>query len=247
MQRTITRLFNSHTEAMSAVTDLEQAGVPHDDISLIASNADNWHDGHKHHREHMRDGDGENDTAEGAGKGATTGGLIGGGAGLLAGLGMLAIPGLGPVVAAGWLASTAVGAIAGAVAGGAAGGLLGALKDAGHSDDEAQVYAEGVRRGGTLVSVKTDEVRTSEVERILDGRSGVDAMSRGAAYREQGWTGYSADAPAFSADDVARERNRYHTGESRSFAGDRSGGAPDVEADRGPTGSSAVPPTSRTF
>ncbi len=58
---------------------------------------------------------------------------------------MLAIPGLGPVVAAGWLASTAVGA----AVGGATGGLLGALKEAGHSDEEANVYAEGVRRGVT--------------------------------------------------------------------------------------------------
>lgn len=249
MQRTITRLFNSHTEAMSAVTELEQAGVPQDDISLIANNTDNWHEGHKHDRAAMNDGDrdGENDTAEGAGKGATTGGLIGGGAGLLAGLGMLAIPGLGPVVAAGWLASTAVGAIAGAVAGGATGGLLGALKDAGHSDDEAQVYAEGVRRGGTLVSVKTEEFRAADVERILHGQSGVDAMSRGEAYREQGWTGYSPEAPTYSADDVARERGRYQGGESRTFADRETGRDADVEADRGSDGASAVPPIGRNF
>ncbi|MFZ5719527.1 MAG: hypothetical protein ACOY5Y_08700 [Pseudomonadota bacterium] len=213
MKRTITRLFNSHTEAMSAVTDLEAAGIPHDDISLIASNGDNWHDGHKHDRA----GDDDNEAAEGAGKGATTGGLIGGGAGLLAGLGMLAIPGLGPVVAVGWLASTAVGAVAGAAAGGAAGGILGALKDAGHSDDEAEVYAEGVRRGGTLVSVRADEERAEMVERMLHGRSGVDAVDRGAAYRQDGWTGYSPDAPAYSADEIARERSRYGAGEPRSF------------------------------
>lgn len=245
MQRTITRLFNSHTEAMSAVTELEQAGVPHDDISLIASNADNWHDGHKHDRAHM--GDGDNETAEGAGKGATTGGLIGGGAGLLAGLGMLAIPGLGPVVAAGWLASTAVGAIAGAVAGGATGGLLGALKDAGHTDDEAQVYSEGVRRGGTLVSVKTDEARAADVERVLHGRSGVDALSRGEAYREQGWTGYAADAPAYSADEIARERSRYQSGETRTFVDVQDGRDVDAASDRGLGGPSSAPPIGRNF
>ena len=217
MTRTITRLFNSHTEAMTAVTDLETAGIPHADISLVASNADKWHDGHKHHH---ADADGDNDAAEGAGKGATTGGLLGGAGGLLAGLGMLAIPGLGPVVAAGWLVSTAVGAIAGAAIGGATGGLLGALKDAGHTDEDAQVYAEGVRRGGTLVSVKAEEGRAAEIERILDGHSGVDAMSRGAVYREQGWAGYSADAPAYSPDEVAKERGRHIGGETRSF-GDR--------------------------
>lgn len=241
MRQTITRLFNSHTEAMAAVTDLEQAGVPHDDISLIASNGDNWHDGHRHDRD-----DGDNDTAEGAGKGATTGGLIGGGAGLLAGLGMLAIPGLGPVVAAGWLASTAVGAIAGAAAGGAAGGILGALKDAGHDDDEAQVYAEGVRRGGTLVSVRAHGDQAAEVERILHGRAGVDARARGAAYRQDGWTGYSADAPAYSADEIARERGRYASAEARSF-GDREPGPDDlgdVERDQDRPG---APPLGRAY
>lgn len=248
MTHTITRLFNSHTEAMAAVTDLEQAGIPHDDISLIASNGDNWHAGHQHDRPHMKDGDhdGENDKAEGAGKGAATGGLIGGGAGLLAGLGMLAIPGLGPVVAAGWLAATAVGALAGAAAGGAAGGLLGALKDAGHSDEDAQVYAEGVRRGGTLVSVRAHEAREAEVEQILQRRAGVNAMDRGAAYRQAGWAGYSPDAPAYSADEIARERSLYGVREARSFDGlesdpDR---ADDLQRDRGgPT----VPPIGRSY
>lgn len=242
MHRTITRLFNSHTEAMSAVTDLEQAGIPHDDISLIASNGDNWHDGHKHDRAHT---DGDNDTADGAAKGATTGGLIGGGAGLLAGLGMLAIPGLGPVVAAGWLASTAVGAMVGAAAGGATGGLLGALKDAGHTDDEAQVYAEGVRRGGTLVSVRTDEARASQVEDLLHGRSGVDALSRGGAYREQGWTGYSSDAPAYSADEIAQERSRYAAGETRSFGQSSSDLGRDTDTNLGRTSSPGASPLGR--
>jgi hypothetical protein len=220
MQRTITRLFNSHSEAMSAVEALEQAGVPADDVSIIASNADKWHDGDR------RYGDRDNDAAKDAGKGAATGGLIGGGAGLLAGLGMLAIPGLGPVVAAGWLASTAVGALAGAAAGGAAGGIVGALKDAGHTDEEASVYAEGVRRGGTLVSVRTDDSRSAQVERILEG--GVDARDRGAAYRSQGWTGFDPNAPAFSAEEVARERARYSASETRTFA-DREGGMPETD------------------
>jgi hypothetical protein len=228
MHRTITRLFNSHSEAMSAVEALEDAGVPADDISMIASNADNWHDGQQQGRARKgdRDGHGDNDTAEDAGKGAATGGLIGGAAGLLAGLGMLAIPGLGPVVAAGWLASTAVGALAGAAAGGAAGGIIGALKDAGHTDEEANVYAEGVRRGGTLVSVRTDDSRSAAVERIL--QAGVDARDRGAAYRSQGWRGFDPNAPAFSAEEAARERTRYAGGESRTFA-DQEGYAPETD------------------
>src|SRR6185369_6613104 len=152
MAPAITRLFDRSEDAAAAVAQLEAAGVPHHDISLVANNAEG-----RHLTGGRRDNLDDNDAAEGAAKGATTGGLLGGGAGLLAGLGMLAIPGLGPVVAAGWLVSTAVGAVVGAAAGGAAGGILGALKDAGHSDEDAHVYAEGVRRGGSLVSVKTND------------------------------------------------------------------------------------------
>jgi hypothetical protein len=77
---------------------------------------------------------------------------------LLAGLGLLA-PGLGPVVAAGWLAATAVCAAAGA----ATGGIVGALTEAGVSKEDAPLYAEGVRRGGTLVSARAPDAGAGEV------------------------------------------------------------------------------------
>jgi hypothetical protein len=231
--KTVTRLFDSHTEALRALDDLERAGVDHDDISLVSNNTDNWHAGHTHSGDAPgaggplgdRNGDGENDVADGAGKGATTGGLLGGGAGLLAGLGMLAIPGLGPVVAAGWLASTAVGAAVGAAAGGAAGGLLGALKEAGHTDEEANVYSEGVRRGGTLVSVRVDEDEADRIEQILDGQRGVDALTRGQAYRETGWSGFDHEAQPYTTEEIGRERQRY--GEGRSFSGEDPASIPD--------------------
>lgn len=209
---TVTRLFDSHTEALSAVTELEASGVSHDRISIVSNNADNWHSGSEDSGngplgDHNRDG--ENDVADGAGKGATTGGLLGAGAGVLAGLGMLAIPGLGPVVAAGWLASTAAGAAVGAAAGGATGGVLGALKEAGHTDDEANVYSEGVRRGGTLVSVKADDGEENRVETILDGKSGYDSTARGDAYRQSGWSQFDADAEPYTTDQIAKERTLY--------------------------------------
>ena len=215
MAQAITRLFDRHEDAASAVRQLEQAGVPHDEISLIANNTDGRHGG-----------DHDNDAGDGATKGATTGGLLGGGAGLLAGLGMLAIPGLGPVVAVGWLASTAVGAMVGAATGGAAGGLLGALKDAGHSGAEAHVYAEGVRRGGTLVSVKpsSEELRAT-AERVLLAEGGVDATERGTAYRQSGWQSFDPDAAPYTSDQIANERQR--SAESRSFAGAREMGQSD--------------------
>ncbi|MFN3877242.1 MAG: hypothetical protein ACK4MH_02560 [Brevundimonas sp.] len=209
---TVTRLFDSHTEALDAVSKLEAAGVSHDKISIVSNNADNWHAGSGDHKALPlgdRNGDGENDVADGAGKGATTGGLLGAGAGVLAGLGMLAIPGLGPVVAAGWLASTAVGAAVGAAAGGATGGLLGALKESGHSDEEANVYSEGVRRGGTLVSVKADGDEAQRIQAILDSSRGYDATARGEAYRQSGWSGFDADAKPYTSDQILEERARY--------------------------------------
>lgn len=237
MSRTVTRLFDTHVEAMNAVESLEKQGVDSSKISVIANNADGWHGSDT-------DNDDDNEAAEGAGKGAATGGLLGGGAGLLAGLGMLAIPGLGPVVAAGWLAAAAVGAVVGAVAGGATGGLLGALKDAGHTDDEAHVYAEGVRRGGTLVSVKADDDEAQRIETLLAGNRGVDALTRGAAYRESGWSSFQSDAQPYSSEEVARERQAYR--EERSFVGAQ--GADDVEShDEDGRRTSATPPQTRPF
>ena len=100
MTTTISRLYNNYTDAQRAVRDLEAAGVPHSEISIVANNSDNWFStGKKVDRDH----DGVDDRAEGAGTGAGVGAGLGGAAGLLAGLGLLAIPGLGPVVAAGWL------------------------------------------------------------------------------------------------------------------------------------------------
>src|ERR687897_1037522 len=120
---TVCRVYDSYAQARAAVDAVQGAGVPASDVSIVAN---------KYVSAEHADVDEVSDAAKGAG----IGGALGGGAGLLAGLGLLAIPGLGPVVAAGWLAATAVGAAIGAAAGGAAGGLLGALKEAGHSDEE---------------------------------------------------------------------------------------------------------------
>jgi hypothetical protein len=206
MAPAITRLFDRYEDAAAAVDQLEAAGVPNHDISLIANNAVG----------RAPDSVVDSDAAGGAGKGAATGSVLGGGAGLLAGLGMLAIPGLGPVVAAGWLVSTAVGAAIGAAAGGVTGGLLGALKDAGHTDEEAHVYAEGVRRGGTLVSVRCESGDHRAIaERVLNG-VGVDAVTRGADYRATGWQSFDGSAEPFSAEEVMAER-RARLPEDRSF------------------------------
>jgi hypothetical protein len=123
---------------------------------------------------------------------------------LLAGLGLLAIPGLGPVVAAGWLASTALGAIVG----GTAGGLIGALTAAGVSKEDAHVYAEGIRRGGTLVTARVPDGDRAKCETILS-RASVNIQERGAAYREAGWKEFDASATPYTADQVRQERELY--------------------------------------
>jgi uncharacterized protein (TIGR02271 family) len=174
--RTITAMFDNYSDAREAVNRLEAAGIAHDRISIVSND-----EAHAQYR--------DRDDASGAGTGATLGSLIGGGAGLLAGLGLLAIPGLGPVVAAGWLASTALGAGLGA----AAGGLVGALTDAGVDETDAHAYAEGVRRGGTLVTVRADETEAARAEDILDDDGTVDMDERTESWRSEGWTGSFGD------------------------------------------------------
>jgi hypothetical protein len=121
----------------------------------------------------------------------------------------MAIPGVGPVVAAGWLVATAVGAAAGAAVGGAAGGLVGSLTNAGVPEGEANVYAEGVRRGGALVSVQVEDARAAEAQAILQRYKYVDINRRGEGYRRGGWSAFDANAPAYTPDEVERERTRY--------------------------------------
>src|SRR5690349_14072982 len=118
----ISALFDDYDTARRAVSDLERGGLPSDDISIVANNAEGWYNPDRtdtvDRRDRIvdRDRDGRDDRAEGAAAGAGIGAAIGGAAGLLAGLGLLAIPGLGPVVAAGWLVSTAAVAVAGGAA-----------------------------------------------------------------------------------------------------------------------------------
>jgi len=192
---TVTGLFDDYQDASDAVSELEAIGVPRDDISIVANNSDNWY------RQDETSEAGE-DAAAGAGLGA----LVGGAGGLLTGLGIMAIPGVGPVVAAGWLAATAVGAVGGAVVGGAAGGIVGALTESGVSERDAHVYAEGVRRGGSLVTANVDDRLTGEAERILRGERSVNLDERRSAYESGGWTGFDASAQPY--DDIEAERDR---------------------------------------
>ncbi len=189
---TITKVYDTYAAAQKAVADLEQAGIPASDISLVAN---------KHVSSEYEGADDKSETAQGAGIGAA----LGGGAGLLAGLGLLAIPGLGPVVAAGWLAATAVGA----ATGGAAGGLIGALMESGETEHDANLYSEAVRRGGTLVTVRPrDDAHEAVARKILEKYQPIDPLTRADEYRRAGWSRFDPDAPPYepSAADIERMR-----------------------------------------
>lgn len=179
-------LFDTFGEAQRAVEDLLRYGMRREDISLLAR------DEHGDtSREHAI---GATGAAEGVGAGAVGGSLAGGALGLLIGTGLLVIPGIGPVLAAGPLAAAigsataAVGVTAlGAGIGAAAGGLMGSLIGAGISEEDAQTYVEGVRRGGTLVSVGIADHERDDVRQILVRNSVVDIESRAAEWRSAGW------------------------------------------------------------
>lgn len=188
--RTITGLFDTHDQADRAVRSLKDAGIASEDISIVANNADGAH---------ATDGD---DVAEDAGAGAGIGAAVGGAGGLLTGLGLLAIPGIGPVVAGGWLLSTVVGAAAGAVVGGATGGLIGALTDAGVDERDAHVYAEGVRRGGILVTARVEDARADAAQAILQSDSGVNIETRRRDYEAGGWETFDETADPYQPDQI---------------------------------------------
>jgi hypothetical protein len=193
--KTVTGLFDNYDDASDAVGELEASGVPRADISIVANNSDGWYD------------DGENSkAADDAAGGAGVGAVIGGAGGLLTGLGLMAIPGVGPVVAAGWLAATAVGAVGGAVVGGAAGGIVGALTESGVPEKDAHVYAEGVRRGGTMVTARVSDELAGEAERILGQANSVNLEERRSAYEADGWTRFDVDADPYG--DIEAERDR---------------------------------------
>ena len=175
--RTVSRMYDNYADAVAVVTDLEAATdlTPNRQISMIANE-------NAHGRDTTVDTTRTETTSE-AGPGAGIGAVVGGGVGLLTGLGLLAIPGVGPLVAAGWLATT----LAGAATGAAAGGIVGALVKSGVPHEEAEVYEEGVRRGGTLVSVQADEADVPKVEAILDRRATADWRTRREQYTTSGW------------------------------------------------------------
>ena len=182
--KTVVGLYDDVEDARQVIDDLMDAGIRANDINMVAGDPE---------RRYATQLPGEDyEAGDGAVDGAVAGGVLGGLTGLLVGVGALALPGLGPIVVAGPLISGLVGAGVGA----AGGGLIGALVSWGVSEEEAEFYLEGVRRGGTLVAVRTPEEEVDAVAAIMDRHGLVDLEARAADWREAGWTGYDPDAYA---------------------------------------------------
>ncbi|NTU80420.1 MAG: hypothetical protein HGA45_13755 [Chloroflexales bacterium] len=205
MITTIVGLFDTFGEAQTAVEDLMHFGIRREHISLVTRD--------EHGDTSRERAIGSSGAAEGAGAGAVGGSLVGGAIGLLIGMGLLVIPGIGPVLAAGPLAAAigstaaAVGATAlGAGLGAAAGGLLGSLMGVGIPEEEAELYVEGVRRGNVLISVGVADPDTADVRQILARNGAIDIQSRAAEWRAAGW-----DAAGSPKSDDDRDRKPVDT------------------------------------
>ncbi|MBX9456550.1 MAG: hypothetical protein KL863_11320 [Rhizobium sp.] len=180
--RTLSGLFDTRSDAAQAIDDLMERGVPRHDISIVSNDSAGWY---------------AEDSKEEAGAetGAGIGALAGGAGGLLAGLGVLAIPGIGELVAAGWLLSTLAGATAGAIVGGATGGLVALLMDHGIDERDAHVFAEGLKRGGTLVTARVPDQLAVAAEAIFLKHS-VDIAARRDDLAAEGWTRFDDHVPS---------------------------------------------------
>ena len=155
-KKTLVGLFYERQQAEQAIQELKAAGFKDDQIGVLMQDKDSG--------QQLAESTGTK-VSETAASGAIGGGVAGGVLGLLASIGALAIPGIGPIVAGGVLAST----LAGAGIGAAAGGLLGALVGMGVPEEHAKYFEEGVRAGGILVTVETGR-RRDEAREILLGR-----------------------------------------------------------------------------
>jgi hypothetical protein len=160
-------LYPGSDAAERAVDTLIQAGFSNNSISVLLQ--DNRSTKDFAHEKHTK-------APEGTTTGAATGGVVGGTLGLLAGIGALAIPGLGPFIAAGPI----MGALAGLGVGGAVGGLIGALVGMGIPEFEAKRYEGHVKGGGVLLSVHCDTAeQITRAKGILTGTGAADIASVG--------------------------------------------------------------------
>ncbi|MCW5983436.1 MAG: CBS domain-containing protein [Bryobacteraceae bacterium] len=158
-------IYPSQAAVEEAVSNLRTAGFRNTDISvLLPENLGSKDLGHEKHTK----------APEGATTGAASGAVIGGALGWLAGIGALAIPGIGPLIAAGPI----IGMLAGVGAGGAAGGIVGGLIGLGIPEYEAKRYEGRIRKGGILLSVHSDDSEWAKRAQAILEQTGAEDISR---------------------------------------------------------------------
>lgn len=169
MSKAVFCIANSYPQAQAIVGELKLAGFSNNDISALFPDKDGTRD--FAHEQHTK-------APEGAATGAGTGGLLGGALGWLAGIGALAIPGMGPFIAAGPIMA----ALSGAAVGATVGGITGALVGMGIPEFEAKRYEGKIREGNILISVHTDDsTQRSRAKEIFERAGAEDITSTGEA------------------------------------------------------------------
>ena len=157
-------IAKSHQQAELIVERLQTAGFPSDEISILLPDTEGKHDiGHVKATK----------APEGATTGAAAGGVTGGVLGLLAGIGALAIPGVGPFIAAGPIMA----ALSGAAIGGTAGGMVGGLIGLGIPEIEAKRYEEKLKTGNYLIAVHAEGDREDVAKEIFENAGAEDITS----------------------------------------------------------------------
>ena len=165
-RRTVVGVFDGPNHAEMALNELKGAGFTPEQVSVVA----------RDNRETREMVESTGMGGEGTGTGAFLGGITGGVLGWLVGIGALAIPGIGPIVAAGALATTLGGAALGAVAG----GLIGALTDMGVPEEHARGYEENVRQGSILLTVSANsDQQARQAHQIFERHGGGDVRGYG--------------------------------------------------------------------
>ncbi|MBX3064920.1 MAG: hypothetical protein U0528_06535 [Anaerolineae bacterium] len=194
--QTLVALYRSFDQANSAMDDLVREGIDRSAISIMANNTTGDYDRYV-----------KTEDAVKAGEGAVVGAAAGAGIGAAALLGMLAVPGIGPVLAAGPLAAALVGGTIGAAAGAPTGAVVAAfVKTNDIEEEDADIYAEGLRRGGTLLSVQVDDSLATHVSAILEKYDPIDLDQEAHTWRERGWDRFNEDAQPLSHEEIAEYR-----------------------------------------
>ncbi|MBW4476810.1 MAG: histidine kinase [Tolypothrix brevis GSE-NOS-MK-07-07A] len=158
-------VFSDRRDAEAAITDLRDAGISMEHVSIIGKNADQNVGGVG-----LNDRVDDTKADDGAKAGAVTGGALGGLGGLLVGLGTLAIPGVGPVLLGGAAATALATALTGGAIGAAAGGIAGALVGLGIPEKNAKVYNDRINKGDYLVIIDGTDAEVHRAEEILKTR-----------------------------------------------------------------------------